>query len=53
MELDTTELFNSPFKVTRSLSSVGGILEFDPGVTFTEGTVYYWRIGSVPSTGRT
>ncbi|MBK5272590.1 MAG: hypothetical protein JJE22_16430, partial [Bacteroidia bacterium] len=44
MELDTTELFNSPIKVSQSKSSAGGILEFDPGISFTEGTVYYWRV---------
>jgi Peptidase family C25/CARDB len=51
MELDTTELFNSSFKVTRSISSIGGIIEFDPGITFTDSTVYYWRVGIVPSSG--
>jgi hypothetical protein len=37
-EMDTTELFNSPFKITRSVTSKGGILEFDPGVAFTDST---------------
>lgn len=51
MELDTTELFNSPLKVTSTLNSVGGLLEFAPGLNFTEGTVYYWRVAPVPATG--
>src|SRR5207247_1712537 len=51
MEFDTTELFNSPFKVTRTISSVGGLLDFDPGVTFSDNTVYYWRVGVVPDSG--
>ncbi|HKB44504.1 MAG TPA: C25 family cysteine peptidase, partial [Chitinophagaceae bacterium] len=51
MEFDTTELFNSPFKVTRTINSVGGLLEFDPGVTFSDNTVYYWRVGVVPTSG--
>lgn len=51
MELDTTELFNSPVKVTKSVTQIGGILEFDPGVTFKDSTVYYWRVGLVPATG--
>lgn len=49
MELDTTELFNSSLKVTRSVSSVGGLLEFDPGVALRDSTVYYWRTALVPS----
>ncbi len=52
MEMDTTELFNSPFKVIRSISSSGGILEFNPGVSFTDSTVYYWRVAPVPVSGQ-
>ncbi|MEI9808504.1 MAG: hypothetical protein WDO16_11890 [Bacteroidota bacterium] len=44
MELDTTELFNSPSKVTRTVTSSGGVFEFTPGITFTDSTVYYWRV---------
>lgn len=51
MEMDTTELFNSPLKVTRSLTQGGGVLEFDPGISFTDSTVYYWRVAPVPATG--
>jgi hypothetical protein len=51
MELDTTENFNSSAKVTKTISSVGGILEFDPGITYQDGRVYYWRVAIVPSSG--
>ncbi|HYM93196.1 MAG TPA: C25 family cysteine peptidase, partial [Chitinophagaceae bacterium] len=51
MELDTTELFNSPFKVTRTNSSAGGVIEFTPGITFSDSTVYYWRVALVPPSG--
>lgn len=51
MELDTTQLFNSTFKITQQLSAKGGILEFKPGLTFTDSTVYYWRVAPVPSSG--
>jgi Peptidase family C25/FlgD Ig-like domain len=47
MEIDTTELFNSPFKVTRTVNSTGGVMEFTPGITFTDSTVYYWRVAPV------
>lgn len=51
MELDTTALFNSPFKKTQSITSVGGVVEFNPAVTFTDSTVYYWRVSPVPVSG--
>src|SRR5436190_11184435 len=51
LEIDTTELFNSPMKATRTLSSVGGVLEFSPGIIFTDSTVYYWRVAPQPTTG--
>lgn len=51
MELDTTELFNSPFKKTVNINSVGGVVEFNPAVTFTDSTVYYWRVAPVPASG--
>jgi hypothetical protein len=51
MEIDTTEKFNSPFKATSTISSKGGLLEFAPGTTFKDSTVYYWRVGPVASSG--
>jgi hypothetical protein len=51
MEIDTTELFNSPFKRTREITSPGGTMEFDPGLTFSDSTVYYWRVAPVPTSG--
>ncbi|HEY0679184.1 MAG TPA: C25 family cysteine peptidase [Chitinophagaceae bacterium] len=51
MEIDTTELFNSAAKVTRQITSIGGVLEFDPGITYIDSTVYYWRTSLVPTAG--
>lgn len=51
MEIDTTELFNSPLKVVRTFTSTGGVISFDPGLTFTDSTVYYWRVSPAPTTG--
>lgn len=51
VELDTTELFNSPLKATNTVTSVGGLLEFTPGISFADSTVYYWRVAPVPVTG--
>ncbi len=52
LEMDTTEFFNSPAKLTQTITSTGGVLEFTPGVTFTDSTVYYWRVAPVPTTGQ-
>jgi hypothetical protein len=52
MEIDTTEFFNSPVKVTRSVTSTGGVMEFNPGITFSDSTVYYWRVAPVPNSGQ-
>jgi hypothetical protein len=51
MEMDTTELFNSPLKTTQTLNSVGGVLEFSSTIPFIDSTVYYWRVAPVPTDG--
>jgi len=49
MEIDTTELFNSPFKKQYSATGAGGIVQFTPAnVSYTDSTVYYWRTSMVP-----
>jgi hypothetical protein len=50
MEFDSTQSFNSPMLVTKYITSAGGELEFDPGVSYRDSLVYYWRVGIVPST---
>lgn len=50
MELDTTALFNSPYKKTYNNSGGGGIVEFNPtDINFVDGKVYYWRVSMVPT----
>jgi len=49
MEVDTSALFNSPFKKTYNKSRPGGIVEFTPtNINYTDSTVYYWRVAMVP-----
>ena len=49
MELDTTTLFNSPFKKTFNNSGTGGLVQFSAAnTTYTNNTVYYWRTAMVP-----
>lgn len=49
MEMDTTLLFNSPFLITRTVNQPGGAIEFDPGITYKDNTVYYWRVAVKPA----
>lgn len=51
IELDTTALFNSSSKLTKTISSVGGVLEFDLNTTFANGQEYFWRVAPVSVTG--
>jgi len=53
MEMDTTLGFQSPFKITRTLVASGGVLAFDPGISFSQNTVYYWRVSPQPESGGT
>jgi hypothetical protein len=49
MEMDTTELFNSPLKKTYNANGKGGVIQFKPAnITYTDSTVYYWRVAIVP-----
>jgi len=48
MEIDTSALFNSPNKVVKNITSIGGVFEFDPGFTYKDSTVYYWRTSILP-----
>ena len=51
MQIDTTALFSSPSLVSKNLTSSGGVLEFDPGFSYRDSVVYYWRISIVPAQG--
>ncbi len=45
LELDTTHLFNSPSKVSKTVLSKGGVVEFDPAINYKDSTVYFWQSG--------
>ncbi|HZG23435.1 MAG TPA: C25 family cysteine peptidase [Chitinophagaceae bacterium] len=53
LEIDTAGTFNSPMKVNKTISTTGGVLEFDPGIVYRDSTVYYWRVSLVPPAGET
>lgn len=45
MQIDTTELFNSPNLRSTSIQQSGGILKWTPPVVYQDSVVYYWRVG--------
>ncbi len=51
VEIDTTKLFNSSLKRLIKVNSAGGIVEFTPGFSYKDSTVYYWRVSQVPQEG--
>ncbi len=52
MEIDTTELFNSPAKKIYNTSGPGGLVQFSPtDINYTDNKVYYWRVSMVPNPG--
>ncbi len=54
MELDTTQLFNSPFKKTVTVASAVGSVKFVPSTfTMVDSTVYFWRLAPLPITAAT
>lgn len=44
VQIDTTELFNSPLKQQTVVhNSIGGVVSWQPGITAVDSQVYYWR----------
>ncbi|HHB79097.1 MAG TPA: hypothetical protein ENK85_07680, partial [Saprospiraceae bacterium] len=44
LQLDTTELFNSPLLETTAITQKGGLIKWQPDINWLDETVYYWRI---------
>lgn len=44
LEIDTTDLFDSPLLLTHAINQIGGVLSWDVPMTLTDSTVYYWRV---------
>ncbi|MBL7717337.1 MAG: hypothetical protein JNL72_00770 [Flavipsychrobacter sp.] len=43
MEIDTTELFNSPMRQQFATTSIGGVVQWKPAMSYQDSVVYYWR----------
>ena len=44
IEIDTSELFDSPLAVREEVMQAGGLIKWKPPVNWQDNTVYYWRI---------
>jgi len=52
LEIDTSGNYNSPLKVETTITTGGGVVEWQPTLPYLDNTVYYWRI-SIDSTETT
>ena len=43
-EIDTSQTFSSPFKQRIPITQAGGVLKWQPNVTYENEKVYYWRV---------
>ncbi|MBK9354191.1 MAG: hypothetical protein IPN09_09610 [Bacteroidetes bacterium] len=43
LQIDTTEFFNSPLLKSTNIVANGGLIEWNPNISFIPGKVYYWR----------
>ncbi|MDD3878195.1 MAG: C25 family cysteine peptidase [Bacteroidales bacterium] len=43
-QIDTTDLFDSPFLKSGNVTHSGGVVSWTPPFTFSDSTVYFWRV---------
>lgn len=53
IEIDTTELFNSPSKLQTIIDSKGGLIKWKPTIALQDSVVYYWRTSLDSTAGGT
>ncbi|NNC83265.1 MAG: hypothetical protein HKN79_06785 [Flavobacteriales bacterium] len=44
LQLDTTDLYDSPLFQQHSITQSGGVLQWEVPITLSDSTVYYWRV---------
>ena len=44
IQIDTTENFNSPLFLQSEVEQKGGVLKWQPNISYQNNTVYYWRV---------
>ena len=51
IEIDTTELFNSPQLKFTLINSNAGVIKWNPDIDYEDGRVYYWRTSQIINNG--
>lgn len=51
IQIDTSELFNSPAFRQKAFNSAAGVVSWQPDMVWSDSTVYYWRTSQVPNDG--
>lgn len=51
MQIDTTELFNSPLFQQMAVNSEGGVIQWQPAMDMVNDRVYYWRASLAETDG--
>lgn len=51
-QIDTTETFDSPFLRSTELVSSPSLIQWRPGITMEDETVYYWRVSPKDDSGQ-
>lgn len=44
IQIDTTQLFNSPLMKSTTINNVSGVVKWQPNITPIDSAVYYWRV---------
>lgn len=47
-QIDTTDLFSSPLMREGQVKAPGGVVSWDPQISFGDSVVYYWRCSALP-----
>ncbi|NEN24935.1 hypothetical protein G3O08_15650 [Cryomorpha ignava] len=50
IEIDTTDLFNSPLLQTTEIVETGGVIEWQPTLNYPDSIVYFWRCAELTDT---
>ena len=51
LQIDTTATFDSPIFQEKIITQSGGLLKWQPDITFEDDVVYYWRTAPTPVDG--
>lgn len=51
LEIDTTDVYNSPMLLTTEITQTGGVVSWTPPVSYPDSVVYFWRAKQLTGNG--